>query len=224
MNRDNGKERPGFDRRMTRDEINACPIRRNELPVHVIRNREQLDGALHALGREKILGFDTETRPAFHKGQSFPPSLIQLAGHKSVYIFQLRHTKFPRKLREILAAPEIIKAGVALEQDVVALLELGSFKHAGFVDLGLVAKKAGIKNHGLRGMAAAVLGYRISKRAQRSNWSRESLTPAQVGYAAMDAWVSRELYIQFTKLGYKKLVEPMAALPRKRSTQSGKRL
>lgn len=207
---------------MTRDEINACPIRRNQLPVHVIRNREQLDGALNVLGRERILGFDTETRPAFIKGQSFPPSLIQLAGHKAIYIFQLRHLKFPIKLRELLAAPQIIKAGVALEQDIIALLDLGRFKHAGFVDLGLVAKKAGIKNHGLRGMAAALLGFRISKRAQRSNWSRESLTPAQVNYAATDAWVSRELYMQFKKSGYRVLTEPLSLPPRKRPTQRRK--
>ncbi len=208
---------------MTRDEINACPIKRNELPVHVIRNREQLDGAVSVLGREKILGFDTETRPAFTKGQFFPPALIQLAGHRAIYVFQLRHVKFPATLRALLAAPTIIKAGVALEQDIISLLELGPFKQAGFVDLGIVAKKAGIKNHGLRGMAAALLGYRISKRAQRSNWSRESLTPAQVNYAATDAWVSRELYLKFKKSGYQELADPLSLPPRKQPARRGKR-
>lgn len=206
----NRKERPGFDRRMTRDEINACPIIRNELPVHVIRSRDELQRALRALSREKVLGFDTETKPAFTKGQSFPPSLIQLAGQRAIYIFQLRHVKFPRTLRQLLGNPKIIKAGVALEQDIIALQELAPFKHAGFIDLGILAKKAGIKNHGLRGMAAALLGYRISKRAQRSNWYRESLTPTQVNYAATDAWVSRELYMEFKRSGQEDLVEPLA--------------
>jgi ribonuclease D len=89
---------------------------------------------------------------------------------------------------------------VALNHDIKKLKELGAFKPAGFVDLGDVARQAGIKNHGLRGLAAVLLGFRISKQAQVSNWERKNLTPEQVTYAATDAWVSRELYFCMKKL------------------------
>jgi ribonuclease D len=192
--------RPGFDRRMTREEINALPIRRYEKTVRVVRSREEMNNALHKLKRDKVLGFDTESRPAFKKGESFPPALIQLAGKKGVFLFQLKHLRFPRALREVLSSAHVVKAGVALDDDIRKLKELGSFKDAGFVDLGSTARKLGIKNHGLRGLSAVLLGYRISKKAQCSNWEREVLTPAQVSYAAMDAWVGRELYLQLEKI------------------------
>jgi len=188
--------RPGFAHRMTKEEINACPMQRWEGPTHVIRTPEELHRAIHALAQETILGFDTETRPAYHKGENYLPSLLQLAGEKEVYLFQLRHLGLPGPLREILADPKVVKAGVALAYDLQELHKLAPFRPAGFVDLGNLAKKGEIKNHGLRGLAAVLLGFRIPKGAQTSNWARDVLAPAQIQYAATDAWVGRELYLK----------------------------
>lgn len=194
-------ERPGFDRRMTREEINTLPIQRYDGPVEVIRNRAELTEAVGHLLKEKVLGFDTETRPSFKKGESYPPALIQLTGKKTTYIFQLRHLKFPRALRALLSNPNIIKAGVALGNDVRMLMEVAPFRPQGMVDLGDVAKRAGIKNYGLRGLSAVLLGYRISKSAQVSNWARNELTPSQIVYAATDSWVSRDLFLRLQAMG-----------------------
>lgn len=186
---------------MTKNEINECPINNYNGPVHVVRSKEELAGAVEQLEKETILGFDTETRPAYTKGQSYPPSLLQLAGENGVYIFQLNHLRFPTPLRKILADKDIVKAGVALDYDISELNKLARFTPAGFIDLGKVAKGADIKNHGLRGLSAVLLGFRISKSAQKSNWAKDRLTPAQIKYAATDAWVGRELYLrlrQFT--------------------------
>ncbi|HIJ90105.1 MAG: 3'-5' exonuclease domain-containing protein 2 [Desulfobulbaceae bacterium] len=188
--------RPGFAQRMTKEEINTCPMQRWEGPVHVVRTAEELGRAVRSLAAETILGFDTETRPAYHKGESYLPSLLQLAGKKEVYLFQLKHLGLPAPLREILADPKVIKAGVSLAYDLQELHKLAQFKPAGFVDLGNLAKKAGIKNHGLRGLAAVLLGVRIPKGAQTSNWARDVLAQTQIQYAATDAWVGRELYLK----------------------------
>ena len=188
--------RPGFDRRMTREEINRLPILRYEGPVQVVRTREDLRRAVAELREEKVLGFDMEARPSFSKGQEYPPSLIQLIGGETGYIFQLRFLKFPRLLRGLLSDANIVKAGVALHQDIARLKQLGSFEDAGFVDLGDSARDRGIKNHGLRGLAAVLLGAKISKKAQLSNWARANLTPEQITYAATDAWIGRELYLR----------------------------
>ena len=79
--------RPGFDRRMTKEEINNCPIRKWNGPVHIIRSKEPMTDAVEQLSREAILGFDTETRPAFKKGQKYLPTLLQLAGEKTSICF-----------------------------------------------------------------------------------------------------------------------------------------
>jgi len=188
--------RPGFAQRMTKEEINTCPVRRWEGVVRVVRTPAELSVAVRALAEETILGFDTETRPAYHKGESYLPSLLQLAGEKEVFLFQLKHLGLPEPLREILANPKVVKAGVALAYDLQELHKLARFRPAGFVDLGSLAKEAEIKNHGLRGLAAVLLGFRIAKGAQTSNWARDVLDPVQIRYAATDAWVGRELYLK----------------------------
>ena len=191
-------DRPGFDRRMSKEEINACPMEQWRGPVTVVRSREGLAEAARRLAGQTLLGFDTETRPAFTKGESYPPSLLQLAGEDEVFIFQLRHVGLDGELGAILADPAIVKAGVSLDFDVRELQKLARFKAGGFVDLGKVAKKAGIKNHGLRGLAAVLLGFRIAKGAQTSNWAKDELSEPQIRYAATDAWAGRRLYLALT--------------------------
>ncbi len=196
----NTEERPGFDRRMTREEINACPIRAYPGPVHLIRSKKEVKNAVRQLCRETLLGFDTETRPSFNKGENYPPALIQLAANSAVYIFQLKHLQFPPALGKIFSNPDIIKAGVAPGRDIADLKAISNFNEAGFVDLSLIAKQVGLKNHGLRGLSAVLGGFRISKQAQTSNWNRETLTPEQIIYAATDAWVSREIFLRLQEL------------------------
>jgi len=186
--------RPGFDRRMSRDEINARPIKRWNGKISLVRNRAGLAAAIAKLAGHTLLGFDTETRPAYKKGENYLPSLLQLAGDDEVFIFQLNHLGLARPLRAILADPAIIKAGVSLDYDIRELKKLSPFEPAGFMDLGNLARKAGIKNHGLRGLAAVFLDFRLAKGPQTSNWARDVLTPQQIQYAATDAWAGRKLY------------------------------
>ena len=196
----NDTGRPGFDRRISKDEINGCPMARWTGPVSVVRTRAGLAEAMTKLAGHTLLGFDTETRAAFRKGENYPPSLLQLASADEVFIFQLGHLGLAKSLRGILADPAIIKAGVGLDFDIRELKRMSRFTAAGFVDLGDRARKAGIKNHGLRGLAAVFLGVRISKGMQTSNWARDVLMPKQIQYAATDAWVGRKLYLVLEKI------------------------
>jgi len=185
---------------MERDEINKLPLYRYPGKIHLIQTPSGLAGAIDVLMGEEILGFDTETRPAFKKGESYSPALIQIASSNAVYIFQLNTLKFRQKLRTILAKKTIIKAGVAPEFDVRQLQNLGKFRAAGFVDLAKMAKTVGLKHFGLRGMAAALLGIRIAKGAKKSNWANRKLSEHQLHYAATDAWISREIYLHLKEL------------------------
>jgi ribonuclease D len=185
---------------MSKDEINSCPITRWTGRISVVRDRNGLAAAMRRLSSgHSLLGFDTETRPAYKKGESYRPSILQLASEDEVFIFQLKHLGLAGELRAILTDPAIIKTGVSLDFDIRELQKLSRFKAAGFMDLGNSARKAGIKNHGLRGLAAVFLGIRIAKGAQTSNWARDVLTPKQILYAATDAWVGRKLYLAMEK-------------------------
>lgn len=190
------KNRPGFDQKMTAEEINSLPIARYDGPVHIVRTAAELEHTVRALHRETVLGFDTETKPSFHKGQTNPVSIIQFSGSRAVYIIQLHQVPSLQPLRAILAGNRIIKAGIDLQQDIVKLKQQISCEYNGFVDVSSLAKDAGLKNFSMRGLAAVLLGVRIPKGTRTSNWGRDILTPQQIAYAATDAWISRELYLQ----------------------------
>ena len=179
---------------ISKSEINTLPVKAYTGPVHLIDSDEKMAASSEALRGEKVLGFDAETRPAFKKGESYAPSLVQLAASDRVYVFQLSHITVHKLLIDILADKKVLKAGVAVDDDIKKMNEISAFRPAGFVELAKLAAGAGIKNAGIRGLAALLFGFRISKGRQCSRWDTKTLTLAQITYAATDAWVCRELY------------------------------
>lgn len=184
--------RPDIDR----DEINRLPLGRYTGPVRIVSSDIEALRAVEELSAERVLGFDTETRAAFRKGESYPTSLIQLAAGRAVYIFQLASLARLGGLGAIFESPKIAKAGVSLAHDIRKLKELRHFREAGFVELEKLSDRAGIRSNGLRPLAAIVMGLRISKGAKCSDWSRPRLSPEQVAYAATDAWACREIFLR----------------------------
>jgi len=180
-------------------EIQELPLARCRGQIHLVQTAAQARDAIRAIQAERILGFDTETRAAFRKGESYLPSLVQLAGDGVIWLFQLTHLEGLAGLGRVLANRNIVKTGVALGRDVKELREIREFEPAGFVELEKVSDKAGVDANGLRGLAAIVLGVRLSKSAQRSNWARPRLTDKMIRYAATDAWASREIYLRLTE-------------------------
>lgn len=186
---------------ITKAEINELPMKQYEGPIILCRTPDEAEKIAKKLKKETLLGFDTETRPAFRKGESYDPSLLQLATADEVYLFQIQMTGLTKGLVAILADPKIAKAGVAIDRDVSELQAMAHFKPGGFVELATFAKKARIKNLGLRGLTAILFGLRISKKEQVSNWARKDLTESQQIYAATDAWLGRKIYLQFKEAG-----------------------
>jgi ribonuclease D len=185
---------------LSKSDINLLPLKKYEGPVEVIGDDDRLRTVMPELHAERVLGFDIEVRPTFKSGDHFPPALVQLAGKKTVFLVQLKKVKTLHLLGELFADARVIKAGVAVKGDVDKLHEVMRFDPAGFVELGKLATRAGIKANGVRTLAAQLLGYRVSKGAQCSNWERPYLSPAQVAYAATDAWVCREIFLSLEKV------------------------
>jgi ribonuclease D len=181
--------------------MNALPIRRYEGEVHLVESPEALERAAADILREAVVGFDTETRPAFRKGERHLPSLAQVATARAVYLFPLRRLDCSALLGELLGAPHIVNAGVALADDLRQLRQLFAFEAAAALDLGHVARRHGLKQTGLRNLTGIFLGTRIPKGTKTTNWAAPRLTPQQLMYAATDAWACRELYLRFKVLG-----------------------
>jgi len=141
-----------------------------------------------------MLGFDTETRPTFKKGRKNSVSLIQLSTGDLACLFRINKIGIPDELADILSDPSVTKAGVAVHDDIRFLKGVRKFAPDGFIDLQNFVKDFGIQSSGLKKLAAIVLGFRISKRQQVTDWEAEQLTEAQQIYAATDAWVCHQIY------------------------------
>ncbi|WP_297216321.1 3'-5' exonuclease [uncultured Desulfovibrio sp.] len=188
-------------RRLSSDEINALPLRHYEGPIHLVRTEAQWREALPRLREERIIGFDTETRPTFRKGRLNAPSLVQLATADAVFLVQLAWLPFGEYLAELLADERRLKVGVGIGDDMRELIKLHDFAPAGQVDLGQLARAHHMNSQGLRTLAAHLFGWRISKGPQCSNWGLMELSQRQIVYAATDAWVGRALYLRMEELG-----------------------
>lgn len=165
--------------------------------VMVDAEDEVFDQAIRYLKRQKVLGFDTETRPTFSPDQhSSGTALLQLSGSGKAYLFRLKKCGLPRSLASILANPNIVKVGAATLDDVRGLQKITKFSPKGFVDLQNLVWEYGIRDKSVKKMTAIILGVKISKAQQLSNWEAEKLSESQQKYAATDAWVCREMYLK----------------------------
>ncbi|MBR4756503.1 MAG: 3'-5' exonuclease domain-containing protein 2 [Bacteroidales bacterium] len=156
--------------------------------------------AVSYLRRQKILGFDTESRPCFSPGQPhYGVSLLQLSGADKAYLFRIKLMGgIPKALRSILSDESVLKVGAAVSDDVRGLMKHHDFVPKSFLDLQKIVWEYGIKDKSVKKMAAIILGIRISKTQQLSNWEAEKLSEAQQLYAATDAWVCREMYLKLS--------------------------
>ncbi|MBR5299806.1 MAG: 3'-5' exonuclease domain-containing protein 2 [Bacteroidales bacterium] len=169
--------------------------------IHVIDTvGAEFNRAIAYLRSQKIIGFDTETRPCFGPNQPrYGVSLLQLSGPEKAYLFRVKDMGMHRRLCNLLSDKRIIKVGAAIHDDIRGLQKLRDFQADGFVDLQKIVADYGIRDKSVKKMTAIILGFRISKTQQLSNWEAETLSEAQCKYAATDAWVCREMYLKLMR-------------------------
>jgi ribonuclease D len=188
-------------RSISREDLANLPIRRYDGAVSLVATLKELEQARADIRQERVVGLDTETRPSFAKGEHHLPCLVQAATARTVYLFQLSRLDVFPALVELLAKPEIVKAGVGLAYDLRQLKLVFPFTVENALDLGVVARRRGLGQTGVRNLAGMFLGFRIPKGNRTSNWAAPRLSPAQINYAATDAWACRELYLRFESEG-----------------------
>lgn len=181
------------------DEIGKLELASFPGEIHVIDTLDEEFGqAIAYLKRQKVIGFDTETRPTFSPDQrSNGTALLQLSGAEKAFLFRIKKMgAIPRRLCAIMANPNIVKVGAAIHDDVRGLQKFAGFQPQNFIDLQKIVWEYGIRDKSVKKMTAIILGFKISKAQQLSNWEAENLSESQQKYAATDAWVCREMYLR----------------------------
>lgn len=189
--------------KITKEEVNQLEIGAFDGEITLVEDRKGLEELVEELYGQPFIGFDTETRPAFRKGVSYQVALLQLSTRERAFLVRLNHMGLPKSVKQILENPRVVKVGAAVRDDLKALKKLdASFNPEAFFDLNEELKKVGFLNVGVRNLSAMVLGIRISKSEQVSNWEADQLSEKQLLYAATDAWACLEIFIRLRDQGY----------------------
>lgn len=188
-----------FTDKITNEQTTQLPAIEFRGEIRIVDHERDIAAACEYLGRQPLIGFDTETRPSFRPGVMYRVSLLQLSTAERCYLFRLNKIPLARPILRLLGDPGVLKIGADVGGDLRSLRQLRRFRDGGFVDLQSLAPEWGIAEKSLRKLSAIVLGKRVSKAQRLSNWEAASLTPKQQLYAATDAWVCTRIYEQLQR-------------------------
>jgi len=179
---------------ITKQQIAELPIEKFEGEIIIVDKLTQVQSSIDFLKQHAIIGFDTETKPAFKRGQTHKVALMQLSTEDVCFLFRLNKIGFPKELNEILCSEEIVKIGLSLGDDFSAIHKRSDKKPQNFIDLQSFVDKYDIDDNSLQKIYAIIFGKKISKNQRLSNWEAETLSEAQKAYAAIDAWACIKIY------------------------------
>lgn len=187
---------------ISKEEISTLPIASFTGRIIVVQTESETIKAVSYLEKYKTIGFDTETRPSFAKGQNRKIALMQLSTEDTCFLFRLNFIDIPESLKQIISSKDIKKIGLSLKDDFRAINKRmkSDFGTNTFVELQSFVKKFGIEDNGLQRIYAILFGEKISKSQRLSNWEADILSAAQQRYAALDAWACLRIYNKLKQL------------------------
>ena len=168
--------------------------------IYVVTSPVEAEHIVDYLLSQPILGFDTETRPAFEKGKHYRCALLQVSTRTDCFLFRLNMIGLCPAVVRLLGDKNVTKVGLAWNNDMLSLHELGNFEKGHFIDLQDMVRKLGIEDQSLVKIYANLFGERISKTERLSNWERRDLKDSQKEYAAIDAWACVRIYNEVDRL------------------------
>lgn len=168
--------------------------------IKVIVSEREAERAVKFLMKQPLLGFDTETRPSFFKGKQYKVALLQVCSGEVCFLFRLNRIDLPQCHVKLLEDTRITKVALSWHDDLRGLEQRRQFNPGTFIDLQSVAGQMGIIDQSLQKLYANIFGQKISKGKQLSNWEADSLSEAQMLYAATDAWACTMLYKEMMRM------------------------
>ena len=179
---------------ISKEQVAELPLEIFDGKIIVVEHKSKVEKAVTDLMKYSKLGFDTETKPAFKRGQVHKVALMQLSTIDVCYLFRLNKIGYPDELDEIICNPNIKKIGLSLRDDFAAIRKRSEKKPQNFIDLQTFVDEYGIDDNSLQRIYAILFGKKISKNQRLSNWEASVLSEAQKNYAAMDAWACLRIY------------------------------
>ncbi len=183
-----------FTHSITKEEIAQLPVEEFTGQIVLVETREAADEAVARLMHATRVGFDTETRPSFKKGQRYKIALMQVSTLDTCYLFRLNKIDMPESLLGFLESNAILKIGLSLRDDFGALRRRIDVEPVHFLDLQNYVGQFGIEDASLQKIYAILFGKKISKGQRLTNWEADKLTESQQKYAALDAWTCLKIY------------------------------
>lgn len=191
-----------FLEHISKEDLQALPLLAFEGTIHTLSTEEECNEAVKDLRHFDVIGFDTEKKPTFNKGEYNHTAMVQLSTMEDAYLFRLNQMGYPSSLFDLMADRSILKLGISIDDDLKDLNKARKFHPSNFTDMNDVVRDLGVKHMGVKKLAAVILNARISKNQQVSNWENETLTPAQLRYAATDAWICLAIHRKLEEQGY----------------------
>lgn len=179
---------------ISKDSISNLPTAAFEGKIIVVHSESELEAAIGYLSQQELIGFDTETKPSFAKGQVHKVALLQLSTVDTCFLIRLNALGIPQSLVALLNNTQVTKVGLSLRDDFKALNRRAHVHHESFIDLQDMVLEYGITDQSLQKIYAILFGKRISKAQRLSNWEAPELSTAQQVYAATDAWACHQIY------------------------------
>jgi ribonuclease D len=210
-----------------KNELNELPVETFEGNIHVIDSEEQTKEAVSYLMQQPILGFDTETRPSFVKGDAHTVALMQISDENECFLFRLNQIGIPESLIKLLRTTKVKKIGLSTKDDFRALRIIKEdLKPLNFIELQNYVPQFGIEEMSLSKIYALLFNKRISKGQRLTNWEADELSAKQQQYAALDAYATRRIYVELElqiKNGYPiKEIKPIRKTSPRKSKETHK--
>ena len=180
--------------------INALPLVEYPYKINVILNEYEAERAVDYLLTCDILGVDTETKPAFRRGQNLKVALLQVATREQCFLFRLNHLGLPQSIIRLLSNRMVPMVGLSWHDDIMSLHRRAEFTPGWFIDIQDIIGNIGIEDKSLQKLYANLFGEKISKRQRLTNWEADVLSDKQKEYAAIDAWACINLYDEIMRL------------------------
>lgn len=181
---------PVLKPQITKEELQLLPLFDHSGRYELVETVPAALKAVEELKKATHLGFDTETRPSFRKGEFYNVAILQLATLECCYLFRLSKIPLSKEIVGLLEDESIIKVGIAIRDDVIGLQKMHPFTPGGFLDLSEKTRISRAISLSLRSLCGMYLNKRLSKGAKTTNWENPTLTDSQARYAANDAFVS----------------------------------
>lgn len=187
---------------ITKVELAELPVAVYQGKITLIDTLEDAAKAAEVLSRTSLIGFDTETKPSFRRGEHNTVALLQLATLDEAFLIRLNHIGLPKCISDVLEDENITKIGVSIHDDFLNLHKKFELEPRGFIDLQNYVKQFNIADNSLSRIYGILFDKRISKGQRLTNWEAPNLTPHQQEYAALDAVACLHIYNKLQSEGF----------------------